>query len=314
MISKYVFGPVPSRRLGRSLGVNPLPRKTCNYSCVYCQLGRTPHLQAEPQLFYPTAEVVADVARAVAKDAENIDYITFMGDGEPTLASNLLEMIEGVKEQWKGRTALITNGSLLHLSKVREAASLFTIVSPTVSAGDKRTFRRLHRPHRSVDFERTMEGMRRFREEFTGEIWAEVMLVSGINDSIDSLLRIRKKVREIGADRVYIGVPIRPPAESWVCPPSRKTIQDALDIMPEAEDMTEPEVGAFIVNDEEMIRGLVDIAQNHPLREDQALETLSNKMGLVLARETLRKMVENGMLEEITHSGRVFYRAPSRTG
>lgn len=314
MSSEYVFGPVPSRRFGRSLGVNPLPRKTCNYSCVYCQLGRTPKLQAEPAEHYPTGEVVAEVRRAVAEHTDSIDYVTFMGDGEPTLASNLGDMVQGVKMDWAGRTALITNGSLLHRPEVRRTAALFDVVSPTVSAGDERTFRQLHRPHRSLNLKLVLDGMRRFREEYRGEIWAEVMLVAGVNDSIESLLKIRSVLREVGPDRVFVNAPIRPPAESWVCPPSKASMRKVFDIIPEAEDMTGPESGPFIVNDQELMRDLVMIASNHPLREDQALQTLSEKMGMVMARETLRYMIESGMLEAVLHSGTTFFRAPSRPG
>ncbi|MCX6650967.1 MAG: radical SAM protein [Methanomassiliicoccales archaeon] len=309
MISEYVFGPVPSRRFGRSLGVNPLPRKTCNYSCVYCQLGRTPKLQAERVALYETAEVIADVKKAIDSGNE-IDYVTFMGDGEPTIALNLGEMAEGVRRFWDGKMALITNGSMFRLSEVRAAASYFDVISPTVSAGDERTFRRLHRPPRSLKLDDVLEGLRLLRDEYHGQIWAELMLVQEVNDSLPSLLNIRKVMRQVGADRVYVNAPIRPPAESWVRPPTKEALQQVFDVFPEAIDMTGPEEGPFIRNKEEREAELVEIAKNHPLREDQALELLAFAMGEEEAREGLRRLVDTGRLRPTKYSGKTFYSVP----
>ncbi len=313
MISKYVFGPVPSRRFGSSLGVNPLPRKTCNYSCVYCQLGRTPKLQTGRKEHYPTDEVLADVKKVVEQFGDDIDYITFMGDGEPTLAANLGKMAAGVREFWKGKMALITNGSLFMDQSVRDAAAFFDVVSPTISAGDERTFRRLHRPLRSLTFASVLEGLKLLRDEFPGEIWAEIMLVQGVNDSISSLLATRKAIRAVGADRVYVNVPIRPPAESWVLPPTTEALRQVFDIFPDAIDMTGPEEGPFIRNEEEREAELLEIAKNHPLREDQALEILSMALGEESARDSLSKLVTEGKLRSKVYSGKNFYSVPLKS-
>ncbi len=310
MISKYVFGPVPSRRFGSSLGVNPLPRKTCNYSCIYCQLGRTSRLQTERKVFFDTAAVVEDVRRAVESAEGNIDYITFMGDGEPTLAKNLGDMALGVREFWTGKMALITNGSLFHLDQVRQDASPFDVVSPTISAGDERTFRRLHRPPRSLNAEMVLDGLERLRREHRGEVWAEMMLVSGVNDTLPSLLSIRKAVRRIAPERLYVAVPTRPPAESWVLPPDKGSLQQVFELFPEAVDMTEPEQGPFLRNEEEREAELLEIAKNHPLREDQAYEILSMSLGLEGARDSILRLVAEGRMKATTYSGRTYYSVP----
>ncbi len=311
MISPYSFGPVPSRRFGRSLGVNPLPRKTCNYSCIYCQLGRTPKLQTERKVFYPADEVVESVRKAVERADGAVDYITFMGDGEPTLAANLGEMAEGVRTFWDGKMALITNGSLFHDEGVRRDASHFDVVSPTVSAGDERTYRRMHRPPRSLRFEKVVEGLRLLKEEQPGEVWAELMLVGGVNDSLTSLLSIRRTLKEIAPDRLYVAVPTRPPAEDWVLPPTKESLRQVFDIFPEARDMTEPEEGPFLRNEGEREEEIVQIAMNHPLREDQAFELLAMSMGLEGARESLARMVQDGKLVIVHFEGRTFYQVPS---
>jgi wyosine [tRNA(Phe)-imidazoG37] synthetase (radical SAM superfamily) len=311
MISQYVFGPVPSRRFGRSLGVNPLPSKTCNYSCIYCQLGRTPKLQTERKVFYPTESVVEGVRKAVERADEAIDYITFMGDGEPTLAANLGEMAEGVRTFWDGKMALITNGSLFHDERVRHDAGHFDVVSPTVSAGDERTYRRIHRPPRSLRLEKVIEGLRLLKDEHPGEVWAEMMLVGGVNDSLTSLLSIRRVLKEIAPDRLYVTVPTRPPAEAWALPPSKESLRQVFDLFPEARDMTEPEEGPFLRNEEEREEELVQIARNHPLREDQAFEILSMSLGPEGARDSLARMVRDGRFVIVQYEGRTFYQVPA---
>lgn len=289
-----------------------MPRKTCNYSCVYCQLGRTARLTPAPEVFYPTEEVVDAVARAVAEHGNDIDYVTFMGDGEPTLASNLGEMVEGVQATWDGRTALITNGSLLHMPAVREAAGKFDVVSPTVSAGDERTFRMLHHPSRSLCLALVVDGMRKFREEYICEIWAEVMLVKGVNDSVTSMLAIRDVLEYLDADKVFLNVPTRPPAKKGASPPSREIVERFLEMVPQAIDMTAPESGEFIMGGGGPEHALLQIAANHPLREDQALGALAGTMDVARAKETLDKMVGEGSLERACQSGTVFYRVPAK--
>lgn len=311
MTSPYSFGPVPSRRFGRSLGVNPLPCKTCNYSCVYCQLGRTTRLQTERKVFYSTEAVVDSVRKAVERAEGAIDYITFMGDGEPTLAANLGEMAEGVRAFWDGKMALITNGSLFSDEDVRRDAMHFNVVSPTVSAGDERTYRRMHRPPRSYKLEKVLEGLRLLGEENPGEVWAEMMLVGGVNDSLASLLSIRKAMKEVAPDRIYVAVPIRPPAEDWVLPPTRGSLRQALEVFPEAIDMTGPEEGPFLRNEEEREGEIVQIAMNHPLREEQATELLAMSMGPEGARDSLARMVQDGRLVLVRYEGQNFYRVPS---
>jgi wyosine [tRNA(Phe)-imidazoG37] synthetase (radical SAM superfamily) len=265
----------------------------------------------ERQLFYRTDDVVEAVKKIVETYRDSIDYVTFMGDGEPTLALNLGEMAEGVRKFWKGKQALITNGSLFHLPEVRQSAMSFDVVSPTVSAGNERTFRRLHRPSRSLTLDMVIEGLKLFRKEFKGEIWAEIMLVKGVNDSLPALLNIHKVIHQIYPDRVYIGVPIRPPAESWVVSPTKETLHQAFEIFPGAIDMTEPE-GPFPRNEREREDELVEIAKNHPLREDQAFDILSMSLGEEGARESLARLVGEGRLEISKYSGVTFYRVPGK--
>ena len=158
---------MPSRRFGRSIGVNPIPMKVCNYSCVYCQLGRTKNLQIERKKYFETKDVIDSLYERISANG-GIDYITFMGDGEPTLAANLGEMVSELKGLWDGKTALITNGSLLFKTDVKKDALLFDVVSPTVAAGDEKKFRRIHRPHGKITYDLYLKGLMQFSEEYGG--------------------------------------------------------------------------------------------------------------------------------------------------
>ncbi len=309
-MDSMVFGPVPSRRFGRSLGVNSVPFKACNYSCIYCQLGRTTKLQSERRAYFDTSRVVGEVRSALQALHGQVDFVTFMGEGEPTLALNLGEMVEGIRDHWKGGMGLITNGSLFFLPEVREAAMKFDVVSPTIAAGDERTYRRLHHPHRMCTLGKTLEGLREFRKGFSGELWAEVMLVRGVNDSEGSLQNIRTAVASIGADRTFIAAPIRPPAESGVLPPEGEAVHLALELLPGAVDMTGPEAGEFTSASGDPIAHVLAIAENHPLREDQIMAMLSGGHSGDETRLMLDEMIEKGKLDRRQYGETVFYRAP----
>ena len=175
---KYVFGPVPSRRLGQSLGIDPVPLKTCNWNCVYCQLGRTRPLTNERKNYFPPEDIVAQVQEAMEthKPGE-IDWVTFVGSGETTLHAGLGLMIWRVKSLTQLPVAVITNGSLLYLPDVREELAAADAVLPTLDAGNARLYQKINRPHPEITFERIKEGLSAFRKEYQGKLWVEVMLI-----------------------------------------------------------------------------------------------------------------------------------------
>jgi len=195
----YIYGPVPSRRLGRSLGVDPLPLKTCNFSCVYCQLGRTKRYTSVRREFFPKEDIAEEMKRRIGEiGRENIDYITFAGSGEPTLYRGLGWLIERAKDSGIP-VAVLTNGSLLSEGEFYEA----DVVLPTLDAGCEETFRRVNRPYR-ISFDSMVEDMVKFREEFHGKLWFEFMAIEGLNDSPQEILRIKDILDRAGADRVDI--------------------------------------------------------------------------------------------------------------
>ena len=216
---KYVFGPVPSRRLGQSLGIDTIPLKTCNWNCVYCQLGRTVPLTNERREYFPCDEIIDEVKQALAahKPGE-IDWVTFVGSGEPVLHSSMGWLLRRVKGLTDLPVAVITNGSLLYLPEVREELAAADAVLPTLDAGNTRLYRKLNRPHPDITFERLVDGLVAFRKEYQGKLWVEVMLVRGLNDSEETLREIAAILKRIQSDEVHINLPTRPPAEIWVQP------------------------------------------------------------------------------------------------
>jgi len=227
LLVKHVFGQVPSRRLGRSLGIDPVPFKTCNWNCVYCQLGYTAPLVAERAEYCPTDELLDEVRQALVEHAGQIDWITFAGSGEPTLHLGMGDMLRGIKAMTALPVAVITNGSLLCRSDVREDLALADAVMPTLDAGSEELYLRIVRPHRDFSFDRLVEGLTEFSVRYRGRLRIEVMLIRGLNDTDEALRDLARVLRRIGPDEVHINLPIRPPAVSWVKPSDGG--RDALD-------------------------------------------------------------------------------------
>jgi wyosine [tRNA(Phe)-imidazoG37] synthetase (radical SAM superfamily) len=221
MSRMIAFGPVPSRRLGHSLGINNIPPKICTYSCVYCQLGRTKKMQAERRMFYDPQEILQDVRDKVKKMKETgdpIDYLTFVPDGEPTLDINLAYEIDLLKSLGI-KIAVITNGSLIWRKDVKEALMKADWVSLKIDAVQEELWRRINRPHGTLQLSSIQRGMFEFKATYSGELVTETMLVSTVNDSGDSLSNIANLLGRLRPDRAYLSIPTRPPAEEWAQPP-----------------------------------------------------------------------------------------------
>jgi len=219
----HVFGPVASRRLGASLGLDVVRYKTCSYDCIYCQLGRTTdHCTTAAEAVAP-GRVIAEVRRRLAAGARP-DWLTLSGSGEPTLYGRLGELIAGLKE-FGIPVAVLTNGSLLWRRRTAAACALADLVSPTLVAGSAAVWRRVNRPHRSVGFRRMVAGLVGFRRRFRGQLWLEVMLVAGVNDSAAEVGRIAALARRIRPDRVQLNTVVRPPAERSARPVPRARLE-----------------------------------------------------------------------------------------
>jgi wyosine [tRNA(Phe)-imidazoG37] synthetase (radical SAM superfamily) len=205
-----IYGPVPSRRFGLSLGVDVVPLKACSHDCIYCQVGPTDELTAEPRELYPVDEILADVAEAL-EGGPRPDVVTLAGSGEPTLYSGLGALIDGLHALADIPVLLITNGSLLWRAEVADAAMKADILAPSLDAGDAAMFERVNRPAPGITFERFVDGLRDVTQRYGGEVRLEVMLVRGVNDGDESLRAINEILKTLRFDRLDLNTPVRPP-------------------------------------------------------------------------------------------------------
>lgn len=274
----YVFGPVPSRRLGQSLGIDTIPLKTCNWNCIYCQLGRSMPLTNERQAYYPAAEILSQVEDTLAQHQPGeIDWLTFVGSGEPTLHSGLGELIRGVKELSDLPVAVITNGSLLYRRQVQQALLPADAVLPSLDAGSAELYRRINRPHPQTTFARLVSGLTAFRREYTGKLWIEVMLIHGLNDSEEALHKIANVLRRIQPDEVHINLPTRPPAETWVKPADEEALIRALVIFSDVAKVIHPAEGVFDLEGcGSVLEAILGIITRHPMRQDELEKALAH--------------------------------------
>jgi wyosine [tRNA(Phe)-imidazoG37] synthetase (radical SAM superfamily) len=213
--SKHLFGPVASRRLGLSLGVDPVPFKTCTYDCIYCQLGATTNRTLERAEFVPLESIMAEIEDRLAAGGPTSDYVTLSGSGEPTLYSRLGDLIRAIRRVSTIPIAVLTNGSLLWDPAVRADCALADVVLPSLDAGDGELFRYINRPHPDLEFPRIVQGLVDFRKEFDGEIHLEVMLLAGINAIEADLRKLREMIEKIQPDRVEVNTAIRPGTEQY---------------------------------------------------------------------------------------------------
>ncbi|MDF0589739.1 radical SAM protein [Candidatus Methanocrinis natronophilus] len=303
----HLFGPVPSRRLGLSLGVDLLPFKTCTLDCVYCQLGRTTCLTLDREEHVSTAEVLAEIrtrAEAVDQGREaKFDYLTLAGSGEPLLHRGLEDFIRGAKEAVDKPVALLTNGTLFFREEVRREVLEADLIIPSLDAATAVTFQRVNRPHSDLSIEEVIEGLVRLREEYSGEIWLEVMLVSGFNDSEAPL--IAEAAEKIDPDRIQLNTVVRPPAEP-VQPLSPVEMVEILEVFSGAEVIAEwtregsKGTGALII----------DLLARRPctLEELAALTALHRNEIL----KNLELLEAQGEVSSLRHGGHLYFQAPDR--
>ncbi len=213
----HIFGPVPSRRLGLSLGIDPVPYKVCSFDCVYCQLGRTTKKTIQRREYVPKKLIMKELEESLTK-GEEIDYITFSGSGEPTLNSKIGEMIRDTKRMTDIPIAVLTNSSLLFEVEVRDELRKADLVLPSLDAVKQNIFKMVNRPHEGLLIGKMVEGLKKFRKKFENEIWLEVMLLKGINDGLSGINRMADVISEIDPDKVQLNTVVRPPCESFAVP------------------------------------------------------------------------------------------------
>jgi wyosine [tRNA(Phe)-imidazoG37] synthetase (radical SAM superfamily) len=223
---KYIFGPVPSRRLGRSLGVDLVPYKTCTFDCIYCDLGRTTFKTTLRKSYVPTEEVQRELGLTLSSLERKPDYITLSGSGEPTLNQNIGEIIRTIKHLTSIPLAVLTNGSLLSFEEVRKDLVEADVVLPSLDAITPTVFEHINRPHPSLKISEIIPGLIQFRKEYRGQIWLEVVFCRGINDGREEMDRLKRVIERIQPDRVQLNTPVRPPAEEFAYPLTTNQLEE----------------------------------------------------------------------------------------
>lgn len=304
-----VFGPVPSRRLGRSLGVNNIPPKVCSYSCVYCQLGRAIEMTAQRREFFDPESLVAEAGEhlsAALDRGDRVDYLTIVPDGEPTLDTNLDRLVAGLATLGVP-VALITNSSLMGDEEVRAALSRVDWISVKVDAPDEHTWKRIDRPHRRLDFDEMMAGLRMFADGFDGTLTTETMLVDGVNDGAAEVEAGAEIIAELGPDVSYISIPTRPPAEKWAQPASEQAVARAYGAFASrglsVENLIGYEGNEFAASGDAR-EDLLGITAVHPMRRE-AVDEILRRDGASQAE--LRDLIDEGEIVEVEFAGNLFY-------
>ena len=303
------FGPVPSRRLGKSLGINNIPPKSCTYSCVYCQLGKTTNMLINRQKFYDPQELFSIVKKKVddvRDNNEHIDYLTFVPDGEPTLDINLGKEVELLKSL-DMKVGIITNASLLWKDDVREDLYKFDWVSLKIDSADGGIWRKINRAYGSLKLEKILEGVLEFSHKFSGELVTETMLIKDINDHEKELKNIADFIVKIHPKKSYISVPIRPPAERWVRIPSEDALNRAYHIFKDVNINTEYLAGyegnAF-ASTGNIETDILSITSVHPIREE-GMEELLKKAEV--GWDIIEKLIDSRKIVEVIYRGKKFY-------
>lgn len=271
---KHVFGPVSSKRLGQSLGVDVLPPKSCTWNCIYCQLGKTRIYVTERREFFPREEILAEIKQAIDGSAA-IDWITFVGSGETTLYKGLGWLIREIKKITDIPVAVITNGSLLSFEEVRDELLQADAVLPSLNAGSAELFDRIDRPAPGFTYERHIEGLIEFRKVYHGMLWVEVMLIAGMNDSTEALQDIALVLEKVKPDTVHLVLPTRPSTESSVRLPSENAIARARFILSHVVKVVHPVKGSMnLKSTADIIETVIAITKRHPLQERELRNAL----------------------------------------
>jgi len=305
---QYVYGPVPSRRLGRSLGVDLIPFKTCTYDCVYCQLGRTTNLTLRRQECVPVDPVVADVERRLAELDAPPDYVTLAGSGEPTLHARLSRLVAEIRRRTNVPVAVLTNGSLLSEPAVADALAEVDLVVPSLDASAAGVWRRVNRPHPDLVWERMIGGLETFTARFGGQVWLEVMLLEGLTGTETEASAIAMLARRIGPDRVQLNTAVRPAAEASVRPVPAERLEELAALFdPPAEVVAEFREPAHRAAAGATAEEVLALLRRRPCSARDVADGLG-----IPPNEALKRIDElnvAGRAEAVRRDGGVFYKA-----
>ncbi len=308
--NSLIYGPVPSRRLGRSLGVDLVPYKTCTYDCIYCQIGPTPKTTITRKS-YTDPELIMAELKARLEEGAAPDYITLGGSGEPCLHSEIGQIILEIKKISSFPVAVLTNGSLLWDPDVQKALGPADVVLPSLDCHNPEAFAQINRPHAGISFEKMISGLEEFRKKYTGKLWLEIFIVSGINDTLDAMEAFKAHLKRISPDRIHLNTAVRPTAEkSAVMVPA-----DKLQILANAIDPKAEVVAEFVQASRSQIRKdmeaeILDMLMRRPCTASDIAAGLGLREDAVMRK--MAQLTNAGQVETKQSNGRIYYfRAPA---
>jgi wyosine [tRNA(Phe)-imidazoG37] synthetase (radical SAM superfamily) len=308
----YLYGPVPSRRLGRSLGIDLVPHKICTYDCIYCQIGKTTKKALLRKEYIPKEEVLKEVKAFLSREDSPIDHFSLSGSGEPTLHSQIRLIIEGIKKISSIPVAVITNGSLLYKEKVRKDLLRADIVLPSLDAVSSEVFMRINRPHRSISVEKVIGGMVEFRKVYKGQVWLEVLFCKGVNDTPEELQKMKETIDRIQPDRIHLNTVVRPPSEQWVVPLGRREMEGIRAFFGEkASIISEFDRHPLTVAGIDMAEGILKILRRRPL----SVKDLSKGMGIPPneLEGYITSLVQEGKIQSRSFGDSIYYEIPKES-
>lgn len=300
----YVFGPVPSRRLGLSLGIDLIPPKTCSFDCLYCQVGRTTSKTVETQSYVPVREVVEELERKLLRCTP--DAITLSGSGEPTLNSQIDDVITSIKEMTEISVAVLTNGSLFWRGEIRQRVLGADIIMPTLSSAFDQTFRMIHRPHPALEFTAVIDGLKGLRQDYKGQLFLEVVFLAGINDSEREVEGLKTLIDQINPEKIHLNTVVRPPADSRAISLDSKRLEEIKTLFGErAEIVGERAVTGRGGNKGTLVESVLDMVKRRPLKPLDIANALDLSLGE--AEDLVKGLLIKGFIRKKEHEGKVYY-------
>ena len=300
---RFIFGPVPSRRLGLSLGIDVIPKKTCTFDCIYCEVGRTTNKTVERSSFFDPQAIVEEMKR-FSKERKNVDFVTFSGSGEPTLCKNIGYLARRAKEIFKKPLALITNSSLLWREDVLEDIEAFDVVMPSLDACTQEVFERINRPAEGITVELIKEGLLKLKGRFKGSIYLEILFVKGVNNMPREVELLKEFVQILKPHKVHINTVFRPPPERWVKRVDDGELSSLKKVFGDMSEVCSP------FKREPEASGMEEVVIKALKVRPMTVEDISKVLGKspLVVMKILEFMVSKGLLKKEIHGGEVFFR------
>lgn len=304
-MNKTIYGPIPSRRLGKSLGISPIPKKTCNYACVYCMLGPTKTMVLEPEMFFEVDFILDELNEVIARGIE-YDVISIVGDGEPTLYAGLSTLIDGIRSLSNKPIAIITNAATIDDPLVYQTLLKTDIVLPSVNGYDEASFKRVNRPSKTIDFNAITNALIRFSKEFKGKLWLELMLIKDFNDSTEDLMHYKRFFKAFTYDRLYLNTPIRIPTEKFVEPVTHQKMEEAMQIL-DAIGIEDVYTNGFVSSISDDIEAILSLIKRHPMHQHEITHFLKSRQCHDIAA-IFQQLEDNPRIEKVDYHGFRNYR------